>query len=80
MDGSLKDENTVEAGVSPADEIGAAGTAAATEEKKASPAPTELSLNELEKLDALFPIARDFNLHLHPIERRIHSDCFDIQS
>ena len=72
MDGSLKDENTVEAGVSPADEIVAAGTAAATEEKKASPAPTELSLNELEKLDDLFPIARDFNLHLHPARTRHH--------
>jgi transcription termination factor Rho len=35
-------------------------------------ARTELSINELEKLDDLFPIARDFNLHLHPARSRHH--------
>src|SRR5207244_5671075 len=64
--------------VSPADESVAAGTTpvrlgpATTEEKKASPARTELSINELEKLDDLFPVARDFNLHLHPARTRHH--------
>src|SRR5207247_3215628 len=32
----------------------------------------ELNINELEKLDDLFPIARDFNLHLHPARTRHH--------
>ena len=80
MDEKLTDE-TVEAveanasparTVSPADENVAVGTAAATEEK-----PRELSINELEKLDDLFPIARDFNLHLHPARSR-HHHIFDI--
>ena len=57
MDGSLKDENTVEAGVSPAGLEEAAETAATTEAKTASPARTELSINELEKLEDLFPVA-----------------------
>ena len=52
----------------PAAEQGiAADTAAATEEK-----PRELSINELEKLDDLLPVARDFNLHLHPARSRHH--------
>jgi transcription termination factor Rho len=59
MDEELKDENAAE-------------TAAATEEEKASPARTELSINELEKLDDLFPLAKDFNLHLHPARTRHH--------
>ena len=75
MDEKVRDE-TVEAveanasparTVSPADENVAAETAAATEEKA-----RELSINELEKLDDLFPIARDFNLHLHPARTRHH--------
>ena len=32
----------------------------------------ELSINELEKLDDLFPLAADFNLHLHPARTRHH--------
>jgi len=32
----------------------------------------ELSINELEKLDDLLPVARDFNLHLHPARSRHH--------
>src|SRR6266550_7914295 len=67
MDEEVKDEEVVEAGVSPANSKEAAGTAAATEEK-----PRELSINELEKLDDLFPVARDFNLHLHPARTRHH--------
>ena len=35
-------------------------------------ARTELSINELEKLDDLLPVARDFNLHLHPARSRHH--------
>jgi len=45
----------------------AAGTAAATEEK-----PRELSINQLEKLDDLLPVAADFNLQLHPARTRHH--------
>ena len=54
----------------------AAETAAATEEKAATevrtPARSELSINELVKLEDLFPLARDFNLHLHPARTRHH--------
>ena len=72
MDEEVTDENTVEAGVSPAGLEEAAETAATTEAKTASPARTELSINELEKLEDLFPVARDFNLHLHPARTRHH--------
>jgi len=54
--------------VSPAGEESQPGTAAATEEKPLR----DLSINELEKLDDLFPAARDFNLHLHPARTRHH--------
>src|SRR6266550_5000984 len=67
MDEEVKDEEVVEAGVSPANSKEAAGTAAATEER-----PRELSINELEKLDDLLPVARDFDLHLHPSRTRHH--------
>ncbi len=50
----------------PGAEKSAADTAATTT------APQELSINELEKLDDLLPIARDFNLHLHPARTRHH--------
>jgi len=66
MDEKLTDE-TVEAAVPAAEQGIAADTAAATEEK-----PRELSINELEKLDDLLPVARDFNLHLHPARSRHH--------
>ena len=36
------------------------------------PPRTELSINELEKLDDLLPVARDFNLHLHSARSRHH--------
>ena len=49
----------------------AAGAAAVTAQKT-SLVRTELSINELEKLDDLFPIAKDFNLHLHPARTRHH--------
>jgi transcription termination factor Rho len=66
-------ENRLEAPVSDAESSGSpAGPAATTEEKTASPARTELSINELEKLEDLFPVARDFNLHLHPARTRHH--------
>ena len=41
------------------------GSAAAT-------TPRDLSINELEKLEDLLPVARDFNLHLHPARTRHH--------
>ena len=63
------DEKVEEEGATPA--RSAADTAATTEEK-ASPTRTELSINELEKLDDLFPVARDLNLHLHPARTRHH--------
>src|SRR5437773_12523658 len=66
MDEKLTDE-TVEAAMPAAEQGIAADTAAATEEK-----PRELSINELEKLDDLLPVARDFNLHLHPARSRHH--------
>jgi transcription termination factor Rho len=62
----------VAAGVSPANLEEAAGPAAGTEEKSTSPARTEVSINELEKLDDLLLVARDFNLHLHPARSRHH--------
>src|SRR5438309_1964748 len=64
MDEEVKDE-TVEANATPA--RSAADTAATT----ATP-PREMSMNELEKLDDLFPVARDLNLHLHPARSRHH--------
>jgi transcription termination factor Rho len=76
MDEKLKDE-TVEAAVPAADQEtarSAADTAAATEEtgSNVALAPREVSINQLEKLDDLFPLARDFNLHLHPSRSRHH--------
>jgi transcription termination factor Rho len=58
--------------VSTADQQKTAGTAAATGQKTASPARTELSINELEKTDDLLRIASDFDLHLHPARTRNH--------
>jgi transcription termination factor Rho len=71
MDESVKSETetAVDAGVSPANSTDAAGAAATT---VAATSPRELSINELEKLDDLFPVARDFNLHLHPARTRHH--------
>ena len=61
------EEKSVEAPVSGAGrELQPAATAATPE------TPRELSINELEKLDDLLPIARDFNLHLHPARTRHH--------
>ncbi|HJT46417.1 MAG TPA: transcription termination factor Rho [Chthoniobacterales bacterium] len=53
------------AAVSGAGQEDAAGTAA-------SPPPRELSINELEKIEDLSAIAKDFNLHLHPARTRHH--------
>src|SRR5439155_25353378 len=64
MDESVNDE-TVEGNATPA--RSAADTAAPT-----TAGPRELSINELEKLDDLFPVARDFSLHLHPARTRHH--------
>ena len=59
------EKNSVEAAVPAADQKDATDTAAST-------APRNLSINELEKLDDLLPLARDFNLHLHPARTRHH--------
>src|SRR2546421_10345883 len=76
---TTEDVDVVEANASPARTVSPAeeklqpGTTpvrlgpATTEEK-----PRDLSINELEKLDDLFPVARDFNLHLHPARSRHH--------
>src|SRR5204863_5286894 len=76
---TTEDVDVVEANASPARTVSPAeeklqpGTTpvrlgpATTEEK-----PRDLSINELEKLDDLLPIARDFNLHLHPARSRHH--------
>ncbi|PYL97433.1 MAG: transcription termination factor Rho [Verrucomicrobia bacterium] len=52
----------------------ASGTPAPKKSASAArtPARTQLSINELEKLDDLLPVARDFNLHLHPARSRHH--------
>src|SRR5437588_10901622 len=72
MDESVKDETPQD--VDLGEDVQAS---AAAETEKASSARTvtlarELSINELEKLDDLFPVARDFNLHLHPARTRQH--------
>ncbi|HLW34505.1 MAG TPA: transcription termination factor Rho [Chthoniobacterales bacterium] len=59
-------------GIVPAADQNIATDTAATTKEGASAARTELSINELEKLDDLFPVARDFNLHLHPARTRHH--------
>ncbi len=72
MDEEVK-EQSVEAGVSsPAGDLHPETTPvglgpAVTEEQ-----PQQLSINELEKLDDLLPIARGLNLHLHPARSRHH--------
>ncbi len=83
MDESVNDE-TVEANASPARTVAAADQETATPARSAADTaatttagPRELSINELEKLDDLFPVARDFNLHLHPARTR-HHHIFDI--
>ena len=49
----------------PSQSSGEAGTAATT-------GPRELNLNELQKIEDLRPIARDFGLQLHPARTRHH--------
>src|SRR5436305_14793831 len=68
MDDEVKDVNEATS----AAEEESAEQAAATTAQKATPVRTELSINELEKLDDLLPAARDFNLHLHPSRTRHH--------
>ena len=66
----MDEEEHVEAGPSRTGIVSAADpkeSAAA-----AATAPRELTINELEKLDDLFPVAKDFNLHLHPARTRHH--------
>ena len=67
----VEDQTTEDVDLPEKAKSSAAETPAATT-KKAGPARTELSINELEKLDDLFPLARDFNLHLHPARTRHH--------
>jgi len=62
-----EDQESVEAGVSPAGKELQPGTAATTKE-----APRDLSINELEQTEDLLRIVRDFDLHLHPARTRHH--------
>jgi len=81
MDEKLRDENATQdvdlaeenkEGRSP-DRPGGLETAAPCEEAGSNVTlARELSINELEKLDDLVPVARDFNLHLHPARSRHH--------
>src|SRR5438552_15406842 len=72
MDEEVENEG-VEAAVSAADsETATPARSAADTAAPTSTTPKELSLNALEKLDDLFPIARDFNLHLHRARTRHH--------
>jgi transcription termination factor Rho len=66
MDEKLTDETAQDVDLSDETKDSAVETAAATTQ------PKELSINELEKLDDLLPVARDFNLHLHPARSRHH--------
>src|SRR5947209_1450012 len=75
-------QDSVDPGVSPAENELQPGTkpvrpGPAAAEEKIAPARTELSINELEKLDDLFPIAKEFNLHLHPTRTR-HQHIVDL--
>jgi transcription termination factor Rho len=76
MDKKLTDETAepVEANASPARTVSPADSTDAAEAAavKVAPSARELSINELEKLDDLLPVARDFNLHLHPARSRHH--------
>ena len=69
---SVSQIETVEAGVSPADQEDAAATAATT-------APRALDLNELQEFSEkkLRALARDFDLHLHPARSR-HQHILDV--
>jgi transcription termination factor Rho len=76
MDEKLKDENAAEPAASTEDgdlrEDAKETAADSTGSNVTLATRTEVSMNELEKLDDLFPIARDFNLHLHPARSRHH--------
>jgi transcription termination factor Rho len=76
MDEKLKDENAAETAATTEDvdlrEDAKETAADSTGSNVTLAARTEVSMNELEKLDDLFPIARDFNLHLHPARSRHH--------
>jgi len=61
----------VEAGPSRTGTVPAAGQQRAAD-TAVTTSVRELSINELEKSDDLFPIARDFDLHLHPARTRHH--------
>ena len=66
----MDEEEHVEAGPSRTGIVSAADPKEAA--AAAATAPRELTINELEKLDDLFPVAKDFNLHLHPARTRHH--------
>jgi transcription termination factor Rho len=64
----VKDQTTEDVDL-PAD---AKEASSATTGSNVTSAPKELSINELEKIDDLLRVARDFNLHLHPARTRHH--------
>jgi transcription termination factor Rho len=76
MDEKLTDENAAETAATTEDvdlrEDARETAPDSTESNVTLAARTEVSINALEKLDDLFPVARDFNLHLHPARSRHH--------
>src|SRR5256885_8954043 len=71
MDESVN-EGTVEAKASPARTASPADQNVAADTAAAEGKPRDLSINELGKLEDLFPVARDLDLHLHPARTRHH--------
>src|SRR5579864_2655673 len=67
-DVDLRDDGKDSAADPPSQSSDATGTTAATTSKE----PRELSINELEKIEDLLRVARDFDLHLHPARTRHH--------
>src|ERR1700736_4204122 len=67
IEGAAADQPSVAAGTS-----GVVSTAAATTGSNVTLAPRSLDLNELQKLEDLEPLAREFGLHLHPSRSRHH--------
>src|SRR6185312_2473769 len=82
MDGEIADPDPVGAGVSPANENVAAGTAATTEPRSATAAtdaPASIDLNALHKMspEELVELAKKFGVHLHAARAR-HYQILDI--
>ena len=68
----IKDQESVEANASPARTVSSADSETPGNATETAAATRTLSINELEKTDDLLPVARDFDLHLHPARTRHH--------